>query len=66
MKITYDEEAGAWYFKLRDEKVDETVVLQDGFAMGIDRHINVDKNKKGEIIGIEYLDLEEDKNEKEN
>lgn len=47
MKITYDKVADAIYFYLRKSKVAKTIC--------VNKHVNLDVDKDGEIIGIELL-----------
>lgn len=45
MKVEYDPESDILYIQIRDEKIKETVDLDDD--------IFADLNEKGEIVGIE-------------
>jgi uncharacterized protein YuzE len=48
MKIEYDSEADALYIELSTEKPEGVVEIKDG--------VNIDVNKDGRIIGLEFLD----------
>ena len=48
MKIEYDSEADALYIELSSEKPDGVVEIKEG--------VNIDVNKDGRIIGLEFLD----------
>jgi uncharacterized protein YuzE len=46
-KITYDEEANAFYIKILDKKIAKTHHLTN--------NVNIDFTKKNKIVGIEVL-----------
>jgi uncharacterized protein YuzE len=48
MKIEYDSVADALYIELSTEKPEGVVEIKDG--------VNIDVNKDGRIIGLEFLD----------
>ena len=47
MRVEYDKEADSVYFRLRGEKVAESVEISEG--------VIIDYDKKGEVSGIEVL-----------
>lgn len=50
MKITYDNETGATYIKLTDEKISKTIEQGSYY---------IDLDKDGKVVGIEYLNKPE-------
>lgn len=51
MKMTYDEEARAFYFYIREgEEIADTHIVLDGDMM-----INLDKDVEGNTLGVEIL-----------
>lgn len=47
MKVEYDQVADSIYFRLREEKVEDSVEISEGIV--------VDYNSSGEVCGIEVL-----------
>ncbi len=54
MKISYDDEVDALYFKLGDQKPEGVTEISEG--------VNLDITANGKLVGIEILDASE-KNE---
>lgn len=53
-RFEHDPESGAWYVRLREGKIEETVDLAEP---GFGAHLDVDR--EGNVLGVEFLSFEE-------
>jgi uncharacterized protein YuzE len=49
MNISYDQQADAIYIRFQEDKIHDTLKIQDGIV--------IDINKEGSLLGIEILDV---------
>lgn len=54
IRFEHDPKSGAWYVRLREGKVEETVDLAEP---GFGAHLDVDR--EGNVLGVEFLSFEE-------
>lgn len=54
MRFTHDPESGAWYIRIRDGKIVETVELAEP---GFGAYVDIDR--EGYVLGVEFLSFEE-------
>lgn len=54
MRFEHDSESGAWYVRLREGEIEETIPLAEpGFGA------SVDVDREGYVLGVEFLSLQE-------